>query len=82
MTIKLNKEVEDRLRGSIRRYFSENLDDEIGELKAMLLLDFCVREIGPSIYNQAVVDAQKYLQERVSDMDGFCHEAEFDYWKK
>jgi uncharacterized protein (DUF2164 family) len=82
MAIKLSKEVEDRLRGSIRRYFAENMDDQIGELAATLLLDFCVREIGPSIYNQAIVDAQEYIQERAADMDGFCHEDEFDYWKK
>jgi uncharacterized protein (DUF2164 family) len=82
MAIKLSKEVEDRLRGSIRRYFAENMDDQIGELAATLLLDFCVREIGPSIYNQAIVDAQEYIQERVADLDGFCHEDEFDYWKK
>ena len=82
MTIKLGKEVEDRLRGSIRRYFAENMDGQIGELAATLLLDFCVREIGPSIYNQAIVDAQDYIQERAADMDGFCHEDEFDYWKK
>jgi uncharacterized protein (DUF2164 family) len=82
MTIKLSKEVEDRLRGSIRRYFAENMDSQIGELAATLLLDFCVREIGPSIYNQAIVDAQEYIQERAADMDGFCHEDEFDYWKK
>ena len=82
MTIKLSKEVEDRLRGSIRRYFAENMDGQIGELAATLLLDFCVREIGPSIYNQAIVDAQEYIQERVADMDGFCHEDEFNYWKK
>ena len=82
MTIKLSKEVEDRLRVSIRRYFAENMDGQIGELSATLLLDFCVREIGPSIYNQAIVDAQDYIQERAADMDGFCHEDEFDYWKK
>jgi uncharacterized protein (DUF2164 family) len=41
-----------------------------------------VREIGPSIYNQAIVDAQTYFQEKASDLGGARYEAEFDYWKK
>ncbi len=82
MAIKLSKEVENRLVGSIRRYCAENMDEEMGELKAKLFLDFCVREIGPSIYNQAVADAQSYLQDKVAELDGTCHETEFSYWMK
>ena len=40
MTIKLNPETEERLIGSIQRYFSTNMDEDIGDLKAKLLLDF------------------------------------------
>jgi uncharacterized protein (DUF2164 family) len=58
------------------------LDDEIGDLKAMRILDFCIREIGPSIYNQAIADAQVFLQDKVSDLSGVRYEAEFDFWKK
>jgi len=82
MSIKLEKEVEERLIGSIQRYASENLDESMGELKARLLLDFCVREIGASIYNQAIRDAQSYLQDKVAEMDGACYETEFAYWSK
>jgi len=82
MSIKLTKEVEERLLGSIRRYVAANMEEEIGDLKARLLLDFCLRELGPSIYNQAIADAQTYLQDKVAEMDGSCHEVEFAYWKK
>lgn len=82
MTIKLNPETEERLVGSIQRYFNANMDEGIGELKARLLLDFCVRELGPSIYNQAIVDAQSVLQEKVAELDVSCYEAEFAYWNK
>jgi uncharacterized protein (DUF2164 family) len=81
MTIELEKEVEQRLTASIKRYFAENLDEEIGELKASLLLGFCLEEIGPSIYNQAIADAQSYLRDKVADLDGSCYEPEFQYWK-
>jgi uncharacterized protein (DUF2164 family) len=82
MTIKLTEETRLRLIGSIQRYFSENMDEPVGDLKAALLLDFCVREVGPSIYNQAILDAQSHLQDKVAEMDGDCHEPEFGYWRK
>lgn len=82
MGIKLNKEVEERLLGSIQRYAKEKLDEEMGTLKARLLLDFCVREIGPSVYNQAIQDAQAAMQEKVAELDTSCYEREFEYWQK
>lgn len=82
MTIKLNPEVEERLIGSIRRYFDVNMDESIGELKAKLLLDYCVRELGPCIYNQAIADAQAAMQDKVTELDVSCYEAEFGYWSK
>lgn len=82
MAIRLAKKTEEKLIASIKRYFEENMEDEVGDLKASLLLEFCVREIGPSIYNQAIADAQAFMQNRVSDLDGSCYEPEFGYWKK
>ena len=58
MALELSKDTEKRLIESIKRYFREQMDEDIGDLKASLLLEFCVREIGPSIYNHAIADAQ------------------------
>jgi len=80
MAIELSREMRQAALASIQRFFVEQMDDEIGELKATLLLDFCIREIGPSIYNRAIADAQAVLQERVADLDGTCYETEFAYW--
>jgi uncharacterized protein (DUF2164 family) len=82
MAIKLKKEVEDRLLASIKRYFADQMDEDIGDLKSTLFLDFCLKEIGPSVYNQAVTDIQAILQNKVTDLDGECFEAEFTYWKR
>ena len=82
MSIKLQKDTEKYLLGSIKRFVAENMDTEIGDLKASLVLEFCVREIGPSIYNQAIADAQTYFQEKATDLGGSRYEVEFDYWKK
>jgi uncharacterized protein (DUF2164 family) len=80
MAIKLPDETTVKITASIKRYVSEELEQDIGDLKAGLLLDYVLREIGPSVYNQAIADAQAYLQERVADMDGVCFERELSYW--
>lgn len=82
MAIKLNPEIEEQLIASIQRYFDVNMDASIGDLKARLLLDFCIREIGPSIYNQAITEAQSAMQDKVAELDVSCYEAEFSYWSK
>ncbi len=82
MSITLQDETHRRVIQSIKRYFVENLDDDIGELKSGLLLDFFLREIGPSVYNQAIADAQAYFQEKTADLDGARFEPEFGYWDK
>ena len=82
MAIELEKETRDALVASIKRYFNENLDDEIGDLKASLFLDYCLEEIGPSIYNQAISDAETLMTRKVADLQDECWEPPLEYWKE
>jgi len=82
MAIVLDEQTEQYLLGSIRRFFAEELDDDIGDLKARSALDFFVREIGPSVYNQAITDAQATMTVAVVDLAGNRYEPEFNYWKR
>jgi uncharacterized protein (DUF2164 family) len=82
MEIKLRKDMEQRLGASIQRYLVEHFDREAGELKANLFLRFCLEEIGPAIYNQAIADAQTYFQERVADLENVCFVKDGTYWTK
>ena len=70
MPITLSQDTTKKLQASIKRYAAEHLDEEMGDLKAGLFLDYCLREIGPAVYNQAIADAQKYFQGRVEDLEG------------
>ena len=82
MTIKLDQQTEQYLLTSVRQFFKEELDEDIGDLKARAVLEFCLREICPSVYNQAIADAQETLQGAVLDLSGVRYEPEFDYWKR
>jgi len=82
MSISLNKESRATAVTSIERYFKDELDEKIGNIRAAALLNFFLEEIGPSIYNQAVADVQERLIGRVTEVDIECHEDEFGYWMK
>ena len=82
MDIKLSPDTEKRLRGSIQRFVAEEYGESLGELGAGIFLNFCLKEIGPSIYNQAITDAQTCLQERVTDLENICFAEETSYWGK
>ena len=82
MTIELTKEDRTQAIASIERYFRENMEEKIGNVAASGLLGFFLEEIGPTVYNKAVADAQERIQARVSELDFEVHEEEFSYWRK
>jgi uncharacterized protein (DUF2164 family) len=78
----LSKEARAQAVASIERWFRENRDERIGNIQAAALLAYFLEEVGPSIYNQAIADAQERLQVRVTELDIECHADEFGYWRK
>ena len=82
MAIELPKDVRAQAIQSIERYFEQELEQRIGNIQAGALLAFFLEEIGPSVYNKAIADAQERMQMRASELDIECHEDEFRYWPK
>ncbi len=82
MAVALSAEARKQALASIKRFWTETLDEEVTDLQTIALLDFLLKEIGPSLYNAGVVDAQTYLRDRVADLEGICFEPEFAYWPK
>ena len=76
MSIKLSKERRKELMAAIKAHFLRQHDEDVGDLKAGLLLDFFMKTLGPSVYNQAIKDAQVYFQQKVEDLDGACYQPE------
>jgi uncharacterized protein (DUF2164 family) len=54
---------------AIQRYFENERDESMGELAAMLLLDFLAEEIGEVFYNRGVDDAQALLRRQWTALD-------------
>ncbi len=82
MSIELTTEARRNAIESIQKYFEINLNEPIGNLAAGTLLTFILEEIGPTIYNKGVADAQERLQARLSELDLEVHEDEFQYWRR
>jgi uncharacterized protein (DUF2164 family) len=78
--IKLTDDARKKALASIRRYADENLELQIGDLKAELMLDYILAEHGPTIYNQAITDAQTFFEERTQDLAAMNYHSEFTYW--
>jgi uncharacterized protein (DUF2164 family) len=84
MAIHLPDDTRKQALASTRRYCAEHLDLDVdaGDLRIVGLLEFFLKEIGPSVYNAAIADAQVWLRERLADLEATCYEPEFGYWPK
>jgi len=67
---------------SVQRYIDTEWEQEIGDLKARLLVDFILKEVAPFAYNKGIQDAQRFILQHVEDMPGTCFQPELTYWKK
>ncbi len=75
--IKLKIEEEKLAVLELIHYFEQEFDEEIGNLQGIMLLEFFLEKIGPAIYNQAVTDAQQYMNEKVEDLYGIMYNNNF-----
>ncbi|MBA2353507.1 MAG: DUF2164 domain-containing protein [Acidobacteria bacterium] len=82
MALTLSRETHQQAVASIERYFREHMDEPIGSLAAGGLLLFFLEEIGPTLYNRGVTDAQARLALQVSEIDAEVHEEPFGYWRR
>ncbi len=65
--LKLDDQTKKRMIEDIRVFFDEERGEDIGDLAAMLVLDFFMDNLGAEVYNQGVRDALRYMSERIED---------------
>jgi len=76
MRIKLSDERRADLVSGLRRHLAKEFEIELSDFQARELLDFFVRHLGPSVYNQAIQDARSFVQEKLADLEGEFYEPE------
>ncbi len=64
----LTKEERTWLVSRIQDHFSDELDQEIGNMDAEFLIDFFAKTAGPLFYNSGVRDAQTLLTRKLEDV--------------
>ena len=74
--IELPKETREALAKALSRYLKDELDVEVKGFDAVFLADFAVEALGPSIYNQALADAQALLARKLEEMGEALYQLE------
>ncbi|MFD1848675.1 DUF2164 domain-containing protein [Oceanobacillus bengalensis] len=64
----LTKAQKEELVGRIKGYFENEIGEDIGDLKAMLFLEFIKKEIAPIFYNLGIEDSHAYMTQRLDDI--------------
>ena len=75
-SIEFSTEEKEVIGRKIQLYFSEELDQQIGQFDAEFLLDFFAEEIGPFFYNRGLYDAQTVMEARLADISEALYEIE------
>ena len=80
MNIELTAQETTEAIASLKKYAASELELELGDLRAKLLLDYVLKELGPLAYNRGVADAEKFLRTHLEDMSATCFEPPMTYW--
>ena len=74
--VKVMPESSQQILRLLKDHFAAEFDEELSTYRAELILDFFVKTLGPSVYNQAIQDARKFMLERLEDLDAEFYENE------
>lgn len=74
MPITIDDERRAQLMAQLRSLYQEEFGEELSAFRAERVLDFFLGALGPQVYNQAVQDARKFMQEKLDDLDAEVYE--------
>jgi len=82
MAIELSKQETEAIVPSLQKFFKDELEQDLSEMRAKFLLNYFLKEIAPFAYNRGVKDAEAYFRNKVEDLTGTCFEDGLTYWIK
>ena len=81
MPIALTKPDIEQIVPSLQKYFREELELELSEMRAKFVLDYFLKEIAPFAYNQGVQDAEAHFRTKVEELPAVCFEEPLTFWR-
>jgi uncharacterized protein (DUF2164 family) len=75
-TVTFTPHEKEHLVHKLKRYFAEELDQEIGQFEAEFLLDFFGQELGTYYYNRGLNDARDIFKNRAESIYDAIYELE------
>jgi len=66
--IKLTAPIKERIINDLQDFFANEREENLGNIGAELLLNFILKEVGPMIYNQALIDAHALMEEKIESI--------------
>jgi len=66
--IEISREEKKKAIQDIKEYFLKERNEEVGDLAGEIIFDFISEKMGPYFYNKAIIDVQKYMNEKVDDL--------------
>jgi uncharacterized protein (DUF2164 family) len=67
--IKFTRQQKESMIAEIQRFFSEERDEKIGILAADSVFEFFKEELGPYFYNEALKDARKLIEQKMTSIE-------------
>jgi len=74
--IEFSKPEKELITRKVQKYFSKELDQELGQFDAEFLIDFFAEEVGAYFYNRGLRDAQSIIEAKVADIADALYEIE------
>jgi uncharacterized protein (DUF2164 family) len=57
-----------QMTDEIKQYFLEERGEELGDLAAMLILEFFANKLAPHFYNKGIQDGHDFISQRLDDI--------------
>jgi uncharacterized protein (DUF2164 family) len=66
---KLTLEQKQAMIGQVQQYMEREIGETLGDLAAEGMVDFMLQTVGPIVYNEALQDARKVINERMLSLE-------------
>lgn len=74
--VEISRDEIEKIVSKIKRYFADELEQDIGAFEAEFLINFFEKEIGPYFYNKGLSDAHTVFSEKTEEISYLLQELE------